>query len=433
MKTKYFESLIVIFTVFTVVACHKNAASPGGAPPVLPTPPTVTSVFPDTGAYNTIVSISGTNFNPNLVNDIVSFNGVSAIVDSASATQLKVVVPKGSGTGNIKISVGGLSTNGPVFHYVYTYVVSTLAGSGQGFMDGNGTSAKFYRPYGIAIDTAGNLVVADSYNNAIRKITPDGTVSTIAGTGVSGYQDGLAKNAQFSFPKGVRFDSNNNLIIADGYNNRIRKLTTINDSVTTIAGSGSSGIANGKASSASFVYPNNTAVDSAENIYVGDASSLLRKISNDSVYTLLNGQNTSPQFLEIFDLALDKNNNIILVDGGSKVYKITSAGLVSVVAGNAVFGFADGPAASASFSTTAGLAIDANGNILIADEGNFRIRKITPEGIVTTIAGNGTSGYVDGPASSAEFQDPVNIAIDKTGNIYVSEALYNRVRKISAY
>ena len=167
------------------------------------------------------------------------------------------------------------------------------------------------------------------------------------------------------------------------------------------------------------------------NIYIGDATSVLRKISNDSVFTFLNGQNTNPQFLEIFDMALDKNNNIILVDGGSKVYKVTPSGSVSIVAGNGVFTFTDGPAASASFKTTSGVAIDATGNIIIADEGNFRIRKISPDGTVSTLAGSGTSGYVDGPASTAEFQDPVNVAIDKKGNIYVAEALYNRIREIS--
>ena len=231
----------------------------------------------------------------------------------------------------------------------------------SGYTDGTGTSAKFYNPTGVAVDGAGNVYVADLSNHRIRKITTSGVVSTLAGSGTSGYTDGTGTSAKFSYPTGVAVDGAGNVYVADLFNHRIRKITT-SGVVSTLAGS-ASGYADGTGTSAQFSYPTGVAVDGAGNVYVADY-----------------------------------NNH--------RIRKITTSGVVSTLAGSGTPGYTDGTGTSAKFSSPTGVAVDGAGNVYVADYNNHRIRKITTSGVVSTLAGSGKAGYTDGTGTSAKFYYP---------------------------
>lgn len=265
------------------------------------------------------------------------------------------------------------------------YGYASLAGiSGSaGFADGAGVSAQFYYPKGVALGPDGSLYVADECNNRIRKVSSTGNVTTFVGS-TSGYQDGTGTAALFNYPRGVGFDHSGNLFVADAANHCIRKVTSTGE-VTTFAGTPkTSGAQNGDGTSARFNYPSAIAIDAQDNLYVMDTNNL-------------------------------------------QVRKITAQGTVTTLAGS-TYGYEDGTGTAAKFSYTYGLAVDASGNIYVPDNGNHRIRKIDPNGVVTTIAGSGLPFINDGVGTSAETKSPVAAACDSFGNIYFSDS--NGIRKI---
>jgi len=323
-------------------------------------------------------------------------------------------------------------------------IVSTLAGGigssylGSGYNDG--TVASFNWPYGVAVDANGNVYVADSRNQRIRKITPSGNVTTFAGSGTEGYADGLGTAASFYAPFGVAVDASGNIYVAEFGNHRIRKITA-SGNVTTLAGSGIAGYADGQGTAASFSYPTGLAVDANGNVYVADyGNHRIRKITPSGNVTTLagsgtagytGGQGTSASFNWPSGLAVDGNGNVYLGDqGNNKIRKITPAGVVTTLAGSGTAGYADGQGTAASFAGPSGVAVDSNGNVYVADCGNHRIRKITPSGNVTTLAGSGIQGSADGQGTAASFYAPYGVAIDTSRNIYVAESYGQRIRKI---
>eukprot|EP00937_MAST-01D_sp_MAST-1D-sp2_P007871 g7871.t1 len=319
--------------------------------------------------------------------------------------------------------------------------VSTLAGSGSGdFADGHGTSAHFNNPVGVAVDGEGNIIVADYNNHRIRKITPSGDVTTVAGSGSSSFADGHGTSAHFNLPRGVAVDGEGNIIVADYNNHRIRKITPSGD-VTTVAGSGSSSFADGHGTSAHFNLPVGVAVDGDGNIIVADQTNhRIRKITPRGDVTTVagsgsssfaDGHGTSAHFNNPVGVAVDGEGNIIVADyNNHRIRKITPSGDVTTVAGSGSSSFADGHGTSAHFNLPRGVAVDGEGNIIVADYNNHRIRKITPSGDVTTVAGSGSSSFADGHGTSAHFNNPVGVAVDGEGNIIVAD--YNhRIRKIT--
>ena len=238
---------------------------------------------------------------------------------------------------------------------------------------------------------SGNVYVADTGNNTIRKITPNGVVSTLAGlAGHPGSKDGIGANARFRNPWGVAVDGAGNVFVADMSNDTIRKITPAG-MVSTLAGqAGMSGSLDGVGTSAQFNNPFAIAVDSADNIYVSDSA-------NDTMR------------------------------------KITPSGVVSTLAGLPGYaGSTDGNGNDARFWNPQGLAVDDRGNIYVADTGNNTVRKITPMGVVTTLAGlAGTSGTTDGIGKEARFNSPGGVAVDRTGNVYVADTNNHAVRKIA--
>lgn len=311
-------------------------------------------------------------------------------------------------------------------------VVTTFAGGGAGVnQNGIGTSASFWSPRGVAVDTIGNVYVADSNNRLIRKITPGGSVSTFAGSGSAGNSDGNGVNASFTYPVGVAVDASGNVYVADYYGNIIRKITSAGV-VTTLAGSGVEGKLDGTGVSASFSGPSGITVDTFGNVYVADTlNHSIRKISTSGQVTTIagsgfignvNGTGIGSSFFGPAGIVVDPLGNLYVGDtNNDMIRKITPAGVVTTFAGGG------------SFNSPQGLALDAAGNIYVADVVNQVIEKITPAGVVSILAGNGVAGVggTNGAGTSASFYHPIGVAVDSSGNVFVVELGNNQIRKIS--
>ncbi|MDD2789857.1 MAG: SMP-30/gluconolactonase/LRE family protein [Sulfurimonas sp.] len=321
-------------------------------------------------------------------------------------------------------------------------VVTTLAGSGSaGFANDTGPDALFSTPLGVAVDSSGNVYVADYGNHIIRKITSAGVVTTLAGSGNIGSADGTGTAASFKYPEGVAVDSSGNVYVTDYIDHKIRKITSAGV-VTTLAGSGTAGSSNGTGEAASFNNPNGVAVDSSGNVYVADSSNnKIRKITSAGVVTTLagsgsygsvDGSGLAASFSTPDGIAVDASGNIYMADTNShKIRKITSAGVVTTLAGSGTAGSNDGTGTATSFNKPAGVTVDGNGNIYVADTENNIIRKITSAGVVTTLAGSVNSGSIDGSGTVASFMQPYGITVDRSGNLYVGDTFNHKIRKIT--
>ena len=289
----------------------------------------------------------------------------------------------------VLIGLNGCSKKGPdgVAPPNLYGIVSTFAGGeASRSNDGTGAAAGFFFPTGITIDVLGNLYVADSGNNMIRKITPAGVVTTVAGFLEGGTADGTGKAAGFHYPYNIAIDAAGNLYVTDQGNQKIRKITTTGV-VTTLAGTGQTGSNNGAGNQATFYSPSGIVVDASGNVFVSE-----------------------------------QGNNVIR--------KITPEGMVSTFAGSGNVGSADGTGTAASFYVPSGLAIDASNNIYVADAFNNKIRKISPAGVVTTFAGTGIPGDINASLSLATFSGPTGVAVGDKGVLYVTDKNNHLIRKL---
>ena len=275
--------------------------------------------------------------------------------------------------------------------------IATVAGTGVAGFNGDGqpaTSAQLNQPFGVAVDGSGNLFIADG-THRIRKVTPDSMITTVAGTGVAGFNgDGQpATSAQLSFPGGVAIDGSGNLFIGDQGNHRVRRVVADTGLITTVAGTGVRGFAGdgGPPAGAQLAVPVGVAVDGSGNLFI-----------------------------------VDRANN--------RVRQVSGAGLITTVTGTGVSGFAGdgGPPAGAQLNQPTGIAAALTGDLFIADRGNQRIRKVTPGGTITTVAGTGAAGFNGDaqPAPSAQLNAPGGVAIDAGGNVFLVDTLNNRIRRI---
>lgn len=325
--------------------------------------------------------------------------------------------------------------------------VSTLAGKADvsGSQDGTTANATFNAPNGIATDTVGNIYVADQGNYVIRKITPEGIVTTFAGTvGKVGADNGVGALASFHTPSGIATDAEGNVYVADQGNHLIRKITPTG-SVSTLAGRpGVAGAEDGVATVATFYLPVGVAADANGNVYVADsANALIRKVSPAGGVTTLAGQqdgagsvNRNQDVVTLgspIGVALDDIGNVYVSDPSShSILRITQMGDISTFAGSGTAGSTDGKGIAASFDAPAGIAFDASGNMYVADFSNSVIRKITPAGDVTTLAGVAKStGPTDGVGANARFVNPIGMAVDAAGNVYVTDPGNHLIRKIT--
>jgi serine/threonine-protein kinase len=329
----------------------------------------------------------------------------------------------------------------PVGPIIFTPTVTTFAGSGaQGLLDGTKEQASFNFPTGITITTAGFLFVADKQNNAIRIISPQGIVNTIAGTGTAGFSN--AKNAvTFNFPSGVAADFAGNVYVADQENSAIRAIN-ITGVTTTFAGKGFQGFVNGRDTSARFNAPTGIAVGPGGNIYVADnGNNVIRKITPGGTVTTFagtgvrgatNGTAATATFNQPQAVAVDSSGNVYVADQGNNlIRKITSQGVVSTFAGNGTAGNTNATGTAASFNGPAGIAVDANGNVYIGDSKNNLIRKITKDGVVSTLTGTGAAGKVNGALNVAVFNGPQGVAVDGIGRVFVADTGNGLIRMIT--
>jgi len=342
--------------------------------------------------------------------------------------------------------------------FLSTALLTLLFTSRLTAQDSSVTTARFSSPQGVAVDGAGNVYVADSLNHTIRKISSVGIVTTLVGTaGQSGSTDGAGSAARFSSPKGVAVDGVGNIYVADTFNDTIRKITPDGATLTLAGSPGLNGLADGIGSVARFSSPQGIAVDGSGNIYVADeVNQTIRKITPGWVMAVpppsTAGRNGSAptagnaaRFSLPCGVAVDDTGNVYVgddgaaVDSSGNVYlgngkatrKISPGWVVTTLAGSAgQSGSADGKGSDARFNNPQGLALDGTGNIYVGDKDNDIIRKITPDGVVTTIAGSaGNSGSIDGTGDEARFSYPQDLALDVSGNIYVTSG--NTIRKIT--
>jgi uncharacterized protein (TIGR03437 family) len=325
-------------------------------------------------------------------------------------------------------------------------VITTVAGNGAGGYSGdNGPAigAELWGPVGVVVDSAGNLYIADKGNSRIRKVS-NGVITTVAGNGSQGYSgdNGLATSAQLAGPGGVALDSAGSLYIADTYNNRIRKVS--NGVIATVAGNGAWGYSgdNGLAASAQFARPGGVAVDLAGNLYIADTdNNCIRKVSNGVIATVAgggsvlgdNGPSTGAQLYNPSGVALDAVGNLYIADSANNRIRKVSNGVITTVAGNGTLGYSgdNGPATSAQLALPGGVALDSAGSLYIADTYYGLIRKVS-NGVIATVAGNGGIVLGDnGPATSAELEHPSGVAVDAAGTLYIADMHSNRIRKVS--
>lgn len=398
----------------------------------------LTSISPANGPKGTTVTFTGISFGADATKIKVFFNDVEAItVTLVSDTEITAKVPAGAFTGDVTLKVDVAEFNAGEFTYELSEaIVSYFAGSGEfGYKDGLKGEAQFSASYNLASDADGNIYVADNRSSAIRKITPDGMVSTLAqddalfsrpwgivvnhatgdvyvgsrnwdlitrvspageitkfAGGGAGYMDGQAdgtgEQAMFNNPFGLAIDKDGNLFVADAKNHLIRKVTP-GGLVSTVAGTpGESGLVDGSGGAAKFNYPSGIDIDADGNMYVGD-----------------------------------KNNHVIR--------KVTPSGVVTTLAGSGEAGFADATGAAAQFNGPWQLAFAADGNLYVHDQDNNRVRMVTLDGVVTTFAGTGVNGVDNGAAASATFYGE---GVFATGLATVGYDIYvgggNYVRKI---
>jgi len=334
-------------------------------------------------------------------------------------------------------------------------VIETVAGNGLLGNSGDGDSAiaaKLYQPGEIFVDRFDNLFIIDANNHKIRKVNlATGIITSYAGTGTSGYagDGGLATNAQLNAPAGMAGDSNGNLYFADG-NHVIRKIDAATGIITTVAGNGTAGFSGdgGPATQAQLYYAGHIAFDSLDNMYIADVlNRRIRKVDASGTITTIAGNGTSgysgdggialsAQIASPHGIACDAIGNIFFTDdGNSRIRKVTvSTGLITTFAGNGTYGYTgDGVLATSTSVAPEGIAFDQSGNLFLADRSYNRVRKVDQSGIIHTVAGNGTAGYNGDFALAVQSQlnGPHGVSLDSCGNLYIGDNQNKRVRKVT--
>ena len=353
--------------------------------------------------------------------------------------------------GNVYIAASGLSMVLKVA--AGTGVISVFAGNGLTSGGGDGglaVGASLSYPAGLAFDSSGNLYIVDVFNSNVRKVDTNGIISTVAGDGGQGGfsgDGGLATQALLANPQGVAVDKSGNLYIVDRGNQRIRMVNASSGIISTIAGSSTTGYSGdgGPAAQATFNLPSSIAIDASGNLYIADTNNwAIRRISTSGIITTVagngqygyggdNGQATKAKLAGPTGVAVDASGNLYIADSGNeRIRYVNSSGVIATIAGTGVAGFSgDGSAATAArFSNPVAVALDASGNVYVADLDNNRIRRFALGGTVTTFAGTTNSVGDGGPSTQARVE-PWAVAVDSAGNLYIADRSEQRVRKVT--
>jgi sugar lactone lactonase YvrE len=332
--------------------------------------------------------------------------------------------------------------------------ITTIAGTGVNGFSGDGgpaTSARLYAPRGAAVDGQGNTYIATSQDHRVRRVSSGGTISTFAGTGQAGFSGdgGPATSARLYAPEGVAVDGQGNVYIADRFNFRVRKVSP-GGTITTFAGGGKPGVFGdgGPATSATLRNPSAVALDGKGNVYIADRDNMrVRKVSSGGKITTIAGTGvqgfsgdggpaTSAQLRFPDGVAIDEQGNVYIADSQNhRVRKVSPGGTITTFAGTGACGLPrdNGPATSSTVCFPRSVAVDAQGNVYIADTNNSRVRKVTRGGTISTFAGTGTCGPTvgnGGPATQAQLCSPSGVALDGQGNVYIAEEGRGRLRKV---
>ncbi|MER7625352.1 RICIN domain-containing protein [Streptomyces sp. NPDC126503] len=332
--------------------------------------------------------------------------------------------------------------------------ITTVAGTGDAGAtgdDGPAVAARLDRPYGLAMDTTGTLYVSDHNNHQVRKVTTDGRIRTVAGTGTAGFggDHGPALSAQLDSPREVAVDRAGNLYIADSENHRIRKVTA-DGQIDTVAGTGTAGFSgdDGPAGAAELNCPYGVAVDRAGNLYIADTDNhRVRRITPDGQIRTVAGTGTpgfsgdggpatAAELNGPYGVAVDGAGALYITDAENhRVRKVAGDGTISTVAGTGTDGFSGdgGPATSAKLDFPLSVVADSTGTLYISDHNNHRVRRVAGDGTISTVAGTGSDGFSGdgGPATSAELNYPFGLAVDRVGALYIADYVNNRVRKVA--
>lgn len=461
------KKIVILSSIvsFLLISCNKDTVYETPQP----VSPYISQLSPSIGLENNVISIRGKRFSTVIGDNIVKFAGIRSQVLTANDTLLTVIVPEGGSTGIVTITVNNKTTNGPSFTYgkssveldgegnevQYQYITSTYAGTGvAGNIYGSISEASFMLPNGVSFDnTTGDLIVADRSSHSIKRITKEGMVVHIAGTGASGKVDGNLDVASFSNPYKTAIDKLGNIYVVDNGNHRIRKIDLVNNEVITLAGN-TSGYTDGIGVGALFNTPTGIAVDDNFNVYVADAvNHAVRKITPDGRVSTLAGIGTAGITDGIWPnvtmnrttaVCMGKDGFLYAADRyGQRIRKIdVNTGKTVTIAGSggssaAQGGHVDGEVLKARFNNPWGIEIDNEGVIYVSElggtAGNVHTIRMIKDGQVSTIGGVASfnaPGYVNGVAGQSRFNNPTDIAVDNDGNIFIADMNNYVIRKI---
>ena len=388
-------------------------------------------------------------------NGVGSFSG-----DGGPATSASLKSPSGvavDAAGNVLVADTGNHRIRRVA--AVTGIITTVAGNGSESFSGDGgpgTSASLNSPYGVAVDAGGNVLIADKDNHRIRRLnSSSGVITTVAGNGVQGFSGdgGAGTSASLRLPSGVAVDATGSVLIADYSNHRIRRLANGTGVITTVAGNGAVGFSGdwGPATSAQLNFPRSIAADSNGALFIADTfNNRIRQVAAGTrIITTVagnglesfsgdGGPGTSASLNSPEGVAVDAGGNVIIADNDNlRIRRLAiGTGVITTVAGNGTFFIGDGgPATGAIFKSPSGVGVDAGSNVLVADTSNHRIRRVAAgTGIITTVAGNGVGDFSGdgGPATSASLKSPSGATVDAGGNMLIADTFNHRIRRVAA-
>ncbi len=378
---------------------------------------TVAPIAPGTGTPTGSVDFYDQSTHTDLGSQNLSGGAASVIAPALSVGSHVITAIYTSDSGDF---LGSSTIVGP------NSIIATVAGNGTMGYSGDGgpaTNAQLLLPRSVAVDSAGDLFIADGNNNVVREVRPDGTITTVAGNGTQGYSGdgGPAASAELNEPQGVAVDSAGDLFIADAFNRVVREVRP-DGTITTVAGNGTNGYSGdgGPATSAELSEPLAVTVDSSGDLFIADTfNNVVREVHPDGTISTVAGNGTkgysgdggsamTAEFTYPTGVAVDSSGNLFIADeGNQRIREVHLDGTITTVAGNGIAGYSGdgGPATNAEVRNPYSVLVDSSGDLFVADYGNNVIREVRPDGTITTVAGNGTAGYSGdgGPATSAEL------------------------------